>query len=297
LVQKIGPVIVDPKAHGLGYLYPPIDSPKGWDDDHDAPKWIYEFWDCLLRIALELEPNHPAWMQRPQMMRITVTTQNVLQSLHEWESFRPYNFLLLPILADGGYPANVDPEHFTLVAPFESDQKKWTLLECINISNPDDGRTYKLTTSFTSPEYGERAVVNRFENLLYRYVQHPEAKSLAPDGSECKPDTRGLLQRTHIIAGLHRRIGKECDRHWEEGDAIESLTYRPIEYNDANVRDVLDGYAIAGEKLIRKIRKVGIRKLVRLRFGRRILEKICRREPVRVSTLHEYGEFILEFDL
>ena len=102
------------------------------------------------------------------MMRITVTTQNVLESLHEWESFRPYNFLLLPILADGGYPANVDPEHFTLVAPFESDQKKWTLLECINISNPDDGRTYKLTTSFTSPEYGERAVVNRFENLLYR---------------------------------------------------------------------------------------------------------------------------------
>ena len=63
------------------------------------------------------------------------------------------------------------------------------------------------------------------------------------------------------------------------------------------MRDVLDGYAIAGEKLIRKIRKVGIRKLVRLRFGRRILEKICRREPVRVSTLHEYGEFILEFDL
>lgn len=39
--------IVDPKAHGLGYLYPPIDSPKGWDDEHDAPRWIHDFWEYL----------------------------------------------------------------------------------------------------------------------------------------------------------------------------------------------------------------------------------------------------------
>ena len=24
-------------------------SPKGWDNEHDAPKWIHEFWECLLR--------------------------------------------------------------------------------------------------------------------------------------------------------------------------------------------------------------------------------------------------------
>ena len=35
--------IINPKAHGLGYLFPPTDSPEGWDDDHDAPKWIYRF--------------------------------------------------------------------------------------------------------------------------------------------------------------------------------------------------------------------------------------------------------------
>ena len=63
------------------------------------------------------------------------------------------------------------------------------------------------------------------------------------------------------------------------------------------MNEIQDGYAVASEKLIRQIRKVGIRKLVRLRFGRRILEKICRLEPVRIAVLREYGEFILEFEL
>jgi len=193
--------IVDPKAHGLGYLYPPIDSPKGWDDEHDAPRWIHDFWEYLLRIAVQLQGKPPRWRARPQMMRMTVTTFNVLKSLHEWEGFRPYNFFVLPVLAEGGFPANVNPEHFRLVAPFESDQKNWGGLKCINIGAPKDTRKYGLTTSFTSAEYGKNAVVETFENLFHRYMQHPEAKSLGPDGQSCKSDTRGLLGRSHIIGG------------------------------------------------------------------------------------------------
>ena len=141
--------------------------------------------------------------------------------------FRPYNFFLLPVFADGGFPANIDPEHFRLVAPFESDQTKWTNLKCINIADPKDRRSYRFTTSFTSSEFGKRAVVETFENLFYRYMQHPEAKSLGPDGEPCKGDTRGLLGRAHIVAGKHRRIGKESDRRWEEGDDLESLSIYP----------------------------------------------------------------------
>ena len=144
--------------------------------------------------------------------------------------FVPYNFFLLPVLADGGYPSNIDPERFRLVAPFESDQTKWARLKCINIGDPKDGRIYGLTTSFTSSEYGIKAVVETFGNLFHRYTQHPEAKSLGPDGEPCKSDTRGLLGRSHIIAGKHRRIGKESDRRWEEGDDIESLLFVPLEY-------------------------------------------------------------------
>ena len=108
--------IVDPKAHGLGYLYPPADSPKGWHDEHEAPRWIYEFWEYLLRMALQLDGEPPRWRARLQMMRMTVTTFNVLKTLRRWKGFRPYNFFLLPVLADGGFPSNISPERFRLVA-------------------------------------------------------------------------------------------------------------------------------------------------------------------------------------
>jgi len=289
--------IIDPKAHGLGYLYPPADSPKGWDDEHDAPKWIYEFWECLLRIALSLKRNDPSWLKRPQMMRMAVTTQNVLKRLHQWEGFRPYNFFLLPILANCGYPANVEPGYFTLVAPFESDQHKWIDSECINIADSNDTRKYELTTDFKSPEYGEWAVVDIFENLLYRYLQHPEAKSLAPDGGPCKGDTCGLLGRAHIIAGRHRRIGKESDRRWEEGDDLESLRHQSIEYEAETATITPNGHSQASEALIRQIKKIGIREMMRFGCGRRTLKRICRREHVNDYTLHEYERVIREYKL
>ena len=258
--------IVDPKAHGLGYLYPPSDSPKNWHDNHEAPRWIYEFWEYLLRLALKLEGKPASWRARPQMMRMSVTSFNVLKSLHEWEGFRPYNFFLAPVLADGGYPANIDPEHFRLVAPFESDQTQWKHLKCINIGDPKDRQSYGLTTSFTSAEYGKKAVVDTFENLFYRYMQHPEAKSLGPMEDLAKA-TRGLLGRAHIIAGRYLRIGKESDRRWEEGDDLESLMYAPVEYEPPGEQAENTRLVLPSERLIRKIRKIGIREVVRFGCG------------------------------
>jgi hypothetical protein len=169
-------------------------------------------------------------------------------------------------------------------------------LECINIGDPKDRRTYRLTTSFTSSEFGERAVAETFENLFYRYMQHPEAKSLGPDGGPCKGDTHGLLGRAHIIAGKHRRIGKESDRRWEEGDDLESLVYVPIEYEKPGEQmDDNPGLVRASERLIRLVKKTGIRKLVRLGLGRRILEKICSRELVNLATLREYERMVREY--
>ena len=50
---------------------------------------------------------------------------------------------------------------------------------------------------------------SNFRRLLIEYQEHPEAKSLAPDGTLCKGDTRGLLKRAHIVAGDLRYVGKE----------------------------------------------------------------------------------------
>ena len=221
-------------------------------------------------------------------MRMTVTTFNVLKRLHAWKGFRPYNFFLLPIVAKGGCPAGVDPKHFTLVAPFESDQMKWLGLHCINIATPNDRTVYKLSTSFTSPEYGKRAVLEVLEDLLYRYPQHPESKSVGSDGSPSNSTTHGLLQRAHIIARKHRRIGKESDRRWEEGAELESLSYIPIQFEPPGGEQKPTQFVRASESLIRKIKKIGIRELIRLGMGPRILEKIRLRQPVNAITLREY---------
>ena len=101
LYEKIGEKdikIVDPKAHGIGFLYPPKNSPDGWEKDHDVPQWIYEMWDYIMRGALKLKRKAPSWLNFPQMMRLTITTYNVLEMLGEWEIARPYNFLLLPMV-------------------------------------------------------------------------------------------------------------------------------------------------------------------------------------------------------
>src|ERR1700691_6724458 len=61
---------------------------------------------------------------------------------------------------------------------------------------------------------------SQFAHLLIQYQRHPEAKSLAPDGTPCSADTKGLLRRVHVIAGEIRYVGKVTDSKWEDGDAI-----------------------------------------------------------------------------
>ena len=66
--------------------------------------------------------------------------------------------------------------------------------------------------------------------LFIEYQEHPEAKSLAPDGTPCEADTNGLLRRAHVIAGELRYVGKETDRKWEEGDDFSVLEFKTTEY-------------------------------------------------------------------
>lgn len=50
--------VLDPKAHGVGFLYPPKDSPKNWE--HPAPQWIHEMWDYIVRRSLKLRCKTPS---------------------------------------------------------------------------------------------------------------------------------------------------------------------------------------------------------------------------------------------
>jgi hypothetical protein len=291
LYEKIGArniTIVDPKAHGIGFLYPPKDSPENWDED--VPQWIYEMWDYIIRGALKLKRRFPSWLDLPQMMRLSITTYNVLKMLGEWEIARPYNFLFLPM---------VDPtfghafyrrknDKVLLVVPFSSKQERWFGLKCVNIHT---GKKYRMMDCTKEKNPPHNVVFpSQFARLLIDYQEHPEAKSLAPDGGPCEADTNGLLQRTHVIAGEFRYVGKETDRKWEEGDDISVLEFKTAEYGRAR-------RVVASEEVKRDIRNIGINKCARESgFDRKnFVRKLDRGLPVKRKSYEEFVRWLQSY--
>ncbi len=265
--------IVEPKAHGLGYFYPPKDSPEGWK--HETPEWIFEAWDWIVRGVLGLERTKPAWFDLPVMMRLTLSTpHHALKNLAKCPLTRPHNFMMLPQICRFGYPQNTDPNKFTLITSFSSERDQWMRAKCINIHD-GESPVYELTDDYD----GSRALVKNFFMLLDSYQNHPEAKSLGPDGKPCEFDTRGFLQRAHVLANWPPTyIGKESDRHWEVGEDPSLLDFKAIEYRRR-------GNAIADPEQLARIAKVPKREFMRRGINQHTLEKICNREPVRAIKL------------
>jgi hypothetical protein len=115
--------------------------------------------------------------------------------------------------------------------------------------------------------------------LLDSYQNHPEAKSLGPDGKPCNSETRGLLQRAHIVANWPPvPIGKESDKHWEEGEDLSLLEFQTIQYRP-------QGNAVANDEQLARIAKVPKREFMRRGINQHTLEKICAGEPVRANKL------------
>src|SRR2546430_1555323 len=103
--------------------------------------------------------------------------------------------MMIPQTCRFGYPEGVDPNKFTPITQFSSQRDEWMKCKCINIHDPQS-RMYELTSEYD----GRKILTKNFFMLLDSYQNHPEAKNLGPDGKSCEFDTRGLLQRAHIIA-------------------------------------------------------------------------------------------------
>jgi len=164
----------------------------------------------MLCHVLALPCQKPSWFKTPVMRRIAISTPNVMGALRRLsrDQARPYNFAISPVLV------NLSGEFITLLGPFESDPKRWGEMEFVNIH---DGRTHRLNDGSLL------ALPQTFEMVFAQYLRHPEFKSMTPDGSPCKAESRGLLQRYPIIAtGLHL-IGKETERGWEQSEDISTL--------------------------------------------------------------------------
>ena len=276
--------IVEPKAHGLGYFYPPKDSPKKWK--HETPLWIFEAWDWMIRGVLGLQRTEPAWFDFPVMMKLTLSTpHHVLKNVAKGPLTRPYNFMMLPQICGFGYPENVDRNKFTLVTPFSSERNEWIHSKCINIHDYESP-VYELTDEYDL----RKALPKNFFMLLDSYQSHPEAKSLAPNGNACESDTKGLLKRAHLIAEWPPKyIGKESDRQWEEGDHLSLLEFKATQYKPK-------GNVVASEGQLARIASIPKRELMRRGVNQHTLEKICRNEPVRAVKLAECLEVLEAYE-
>jgi hypothetical protein len=182
--------------------------------------------------------------------------------------------MMVPQICRFGFPENVDPNKFTLITPFSSERDQWMQSKCVNIHDPESP-VYELTEDYD----GRRALVKNFFMLLETYKNHPEAQRLGPDGSRCGPDTRGLLERAHVVANWPPvYIGKESDKHWEEGEDLSLLEFKAIQYRRT-------GNAIADDAQLARIARVPKREFMRRGINQHTLEKIRRQEPVRAVKL------------
>jgi hypothetical protein len=126
----------------------------------------------------------------------------------------------------------------------------------------------------------DTVVPESFRIVLRQYLQHPEVKSLAPDGTMCTGDTVGLLRRASILAGDIVPIRKETDRHWEQGEDPSMADFEVWEYRKKRkmvVADISDR---------REWRKLGVRCCQR-KSGLSIntVRNILDGKPVKLLTL------------
>lgn len=141
--------IIKPSEHGLGIVYVP-DKRKRYksldckDQESDYPRWIVEAWKRILEDYFRNTkgPENALILQKlwfddlPAVMRVRVTTPNVLKALRERDpgAAKPYNFALSPIL--------VEPlPNCTLIAPASKHPEEWLAREYTEIHT---GQTVKL---------------------------------------------------------------------------------------------------------------------------------------------------------
>jgi hypothetical protein len=266
----------DWKDHGLIFLAPSEEREKG------LPKWWWELWRFLLALEFKqiIQPDsrvlmiagravdaetatdnedQPFWIALPAMMKMRISTPHYLDQMKGKAS--PFGFVL--------HPRTRDKLKLTLLTPFSKNRAGWAHSLCINTH---DGKSYHLDGL-------SRGEIITLGDILCGYIQHPEIKSLGPDGEKCKAHTRGLLRRMTITGGLQHCIGKEVSR-FEQGkdDFIENIDDVCIHYDG--------GRMAANESLIAEIRRRGLRKTTKQTgLDRKTIRAILNGKKLKASTL------------
>ena len=224
------PTLVRHSEHGLGHLLNPTDP------DSEDRNWIAQAWLNMVRRALGLPADRLSFEDRPAIGRITISSPAVMRPLAQLndeqpypKQLKPFNFLLTCHVRKLGHPPGVAPEQFHLIAPFESDPRRWTEMDWIDQYS---GSTFRITTEGHHGVAGT-ARVKTYGNVLEEYEWHPESKCADATGAPSDKQTIGLLGRRHLRIRALKYVGKESN-HLEEVEsglmhAVESVY---TEYGD-----------------------------------------------------------------
>jgi hypothetical protein len=276
--------IIKPSEHGLGIVYVPDKRTRYKavdcrDQETDYPRWIVEAWERILvdhfRNIEDPENalvSHELWFDNlPAVMRVRVTTPNVLRALRKRDpgAAKPYNFALLPILLQPSPDC-------TLIAPASKHPEEWLTREYTEIHS---GETVKLFGEYQ----GKVLQPQTLSSVIWRHYLHPEEKSLSPDGQPCDAYTRGLLMRRPIQAMTpFIFIGKEIERRAQEGEDLSVLENTgPIQYH----RHQTAKTRAADAGLILRERRFPLRQLMReSRASQHATERFLEGERVHPAT-------------
>jgi hypothetical protein len=264
--------IIKASEHGLGLYYRPK---EGRDPECDVPLWIKEGWQRILNRAHGLPSHRPDWFDFPVMRRIAITTPHVMTALRKLDrdKARPYNFALSPVIIDlSGLP-------ITLLGPFEKNPARWTKMAYINIH---DGTTHTLDPPTLM------AMPQTFGTIFSQYVNHPEYKSLAPNGSPCEADSHGLLRLYPVTANPEfHLIGKETERGWEQAEDISTLlpSLKRYERNTGTASELLrERLQTMSLNVLQKKTGLSRNTILRARRGQRVHPKSLQQLRVAART-------------
>jgi hypothetical protein len=223
--------------HGLGHLLNPADPQS------DDRNWIAQAWLAIVRRSLGLPSKPLRFARRVAVGRTTVSSPAVvkpLKTLNHGKTYdkqiKPFNFILSCHVRKLGHPIGADPERFHLIAPYETDPRKWETMRWTD-QYSKDGKRYRISTSAL---HGSRTMarVKSYGDVLREYEYHPEAKCGGAEGKPCGKQTIGLLGRRHILVDGFAYIGKESNKVEAVeagGAAAESdvyTVYRRPDYDD-----------------------------------------------------------------
>lgn len=138
------------------------------DQKTDYSRWIAEAWSQVLDSHFRSirDPENAlvgqdwSFGKLPAVMRIRVTTANVMEALRKRDpgAAKPYNFAISPILVQA-------PPDCTLIAPFSKHAKDWSLLPqtgCAAMSFLPDGGSV-----------ARRLLITSVAEASFRYIRNP----------------------------------------------------------------------------------------------------------------------------